>query len=323
MSMINCPECHREISDMAERCPNCGYPIARRPQVNTTVVNNAPQNGAKSTKKKDSTLSVLAAIFAIFTCTSFVGLILGLIDLGINKGDGKRHIGSYFAIVYFIVAMIGLASMVGKGTDKSSVSNVSTISNSTKEVSDASDTSNDDLASQMSIIEYSMENTIGDTYYILVVKNNSSQTVELNVNAIAKDGEGKTIGAASSSENAVGVGQEVCLLNYFDSVKDAKTFEYTLSAKKDKYYDSVYEDLSVEESKTDEKVVLTVTNTGSKADEFVEAYALFFKNGELTGYDSTYITDDDFEIKPGATISKELNCYQGYDDVKVYFSGRK
>lgn len=26
MALINCPECHREISDKAEGCPHCGYP---------------------------------------------------------------------------------------------------------------------------------------------------------------------------------------------------------------------------------------------------------------------------------------------------------
>ncbi|MEE0968052.1 MAG: zinc ribbon domain-containing protein [Clostridia bacterium] len=28
MSLINCPECNKEISDKAYSCPNCGYPIA-------------------------------------------------------------------------------------------------------------------------------------------------------------------------------------------------------------------------------------------------------------------------------------------------------
>lgn len=28
MSLINCPECHREISDNAKSCPHCGYPIS-------------------------------------------------------------------------------------------------------------------------------------------------------------------------------------------------------------------------------------------------------------------------------------------------------
>ena len=27
MALINCPECEKQISDKAESCPNCGYPI--------------------------------------------------------------------------------------------------------------------------------------------------------------------------------------------------------------------------------------------------------------------------------------------------------
>ena len=27
MALINCPECHREISDKAESCPHCGFPL--------------------------------------------------------------------------------------------------------------------------------------------------------------------------------------------------------------------------------------------------------------------------------------------------------
>ena len=34
MPLINCPECKKEISGAAEKCPNCGYPIrAKRPNL--------------------------------------------------------------------------------------------------------------------------------------------------------------------------------------------------------------------------------------------------------------------------------------------------
>jgi ribosomal protein L37E len=29
MSLINCPECGKEISDSAKKCPKCGYPISK------------------------------------------------------------------------------------------------------------------------------------------------------------------------------------------------------------------------------------------------------------------------------------------------------
>lgn len=33
MALIKCPECGKEISDAAESCPNCGYPIKGQQQI--------------------------------------------------------------------------------------------------------------------------------------------------------------------------------------------------------------------------------------------------------------------------------------------------
>lgn len=270
-------------------------------------------------------IGMLLSCVVIGVVPCVIGLILAIV--GLTQKDRKHGT----AIAGLVCSVIGIGIFLleifvigASGSDSSAVSNVSTISETSEAAEDSvSNAEHRDLASQMSISEYSMENTIGDTYYILIIKNNSSETVALNVNAVAKDSAGKTIGAASSSENAVESGQEVCLLNYFDGVTDAGTFEYTLSVKEEKYYDSVYSDLAVEESRTDEKVILTVTNNGNEPAKFVEAQALFFSGGELVYYGSTYIADDESEIKAGATIAEEIDCYKEYDDVKVYFSGRR
>lgn len=33
MALINCPECDKKISDQAEKCPNCAFPIKKTTQV--------------------------------------------------------------------------------------------------------------------------------------------------------------------------------------------------------------------------------------------------------------------------------------------------
>lgn len=33
MALINCPECNKEISDRAEACPQCGFPIAKKNEI--------------------------------------------------------------------------------------------------------------------------------------------------------------------------------------------------------------------------------------------------------------------------------------------------
>lgn len=188
---------------------------------------------------------------------------------------------------------------------------------------DTSELSGEELNKQIDVKEYHYINSIGSAQYFLVLKNNSNETISVTINATAKDAEGKLIGAATGSEDAIPSGYEVCVSCYFSDAENAESFEYMLDAKKDKNYKPVIQDLSFEESRTDEKVIISCTNNGDDAAEFVEATALFFLNGELVYSDSTYITDDDSEIKPGKTIIKEMTSYKEYDDVKIYLSGRK
>lgn len=235
----------------------------------------------------------------------------------------KKQGGIVKWIVVGVVVLILFGSCSGS-EDSDNSSTITGGSGSQSQINnDVDDAEEVDLASQMNVEEYYYENTIGDTLYFLIVTNNSKETVSIEVNSLAKDAEGKLIGATDTDEVAVGSGETVCLTNYFNGVEGATSFEYTMTVEKDQYYESVVNDLVIEESKTDKKVILTCTNNGDKAARFVEAYALFFSGGELIGYDSTYITDDDSEIKAGATISDELSYYKIYDDVKVFVHGRK
>lgn len=61
----------------------------------------------KKAKKKDSKLSIAAAITALFIFTIPIGFILAIVDLIKSKGDkSQRHLGSYFAIVSFVLFLI-------------------------------------------------------------------------------------------------------------------------------------------------------------------------------------------------------------------------
>lgn len=179
-----------------------------------------------------------------------------------------------------------------------------------------------DYAEQLTVVnEYSYENSYA-TYYFIIVRNDSNEILGIGDNAIAKDENGASVGATSTSEDAVSPGTEICLVNYFDETK-ATSFEYTLDASKEEYYGSIYNDIEVETNDAGNKVVITCTNKGDSPLLFVEAYALFFKDGNVVYYDSTYITDDDSEIKPGKTIASDIDSYEEYDDVKVFITGRK
>lgn len=82
----------------------------------------------KKAKKKDSKLSIAAAITALFIFTIPIGFILAIVDLIKSKGDkSQRHLGSYFAIVSFVLFLIVVFS---NGT-----SNNSNNANATKQAS--------------------------------------------------------------------------------------------------------------------------------------------------------------------------------------------
>lgn len=114
---IICPKCGREFMGQRDMCPVC-----KCPTVNDSGIDNsetARQERLRSLKSgnnvqqveiqevqiqdfenkgaKPSTLSVLALVFALLGCTSFIGTILAIIDLCIK--DGKKKVCSIIALV--------------------------------------------------------------------------------------------------------------------------------------------------------------------------------------------------------------------------------
>lgn len=145
---MNCNNCGNELSIAPEqvgtdskgipiyrriaRCPNCNavYDLDIQER---SVFNQQTQNteNEKSKKKKDSGISIAAAVLAFFTITAWLGAIFGIIDLIANRKDGKRHIGSWFAIIVGIIMIIISGS--GDDTEKGKVENSSTNNVSTVE----------------------------------------------------------------------------------------------------------------------------------------------------------------------------------------------
>ncbi len=189
---------------------------------------------------------------------------------------------------------------------------------------EASAASSDVSDSDFAVKEYLYENSIGDSLYFLVVKNNSSKTVGIDGNMTAYDANDNVIGAGSGSIDVLGPGEESIMNFYFSSVSGIDHVAYTMGYDTDPYYTSGLADLDVVQNINDKNVVVTVTNNGSEASKFLEAYALFLNSeGKVVGYNSTYITDGDSEIKPGATLSKQLDAYEAFETVEVYLTGRR
>lgn len=184
-----------------------------------------------------------------------------------------------------------------------------------------SDGTDEDISSQIEVTgEYFFTNSIDDTYYCLVVKNNSSSDADISVNVLAKDESGSSSGAESASIEAVAPGEEACLTCYLSSTK-ASSFEYDLTASAAEYYTSADTDLDFQFTDTGKSVVIECENIGTETANSVEAIALFLKDGKMVYYGSTYLVDDDFELKAGKSIAEDIECYEEYDSVKVFVHG--
>lgn len=74
MAMINCPECGKEISDKADKCPNCGCPIKENtPQpYQPVIVNNSTPE-----KKNGSCLKTVLIVIGVFIVIGIIGGIAG------------------------------------------------------------------------------------------------------------------------------------------------------------------------------------------------------------------------------------------------------
>lgn len=96
MAMITCPECGKEISSLAESCPNCGYVL---------VKNELPKirKSSLSEKKTNPAMGIIyivcglcTIIFGIFTIAIVIGIfgIIGgvvLLGMGTTQLNGTQN----------------------------------------------------------------------------------------------------------------------------------------------------------------------------------------------------------------------------------------
>lgn len=132
MALINCPECGKQISDKAQSCPNCGYPVSEIHGYTTDDLSDdlsdiefedqqqiytpTPELRPYEPEQETSVLSIIALILSSLGCTLIIGAIIAVIDL--NKHDGKKKgfsiaalvIGMVWSVLIFTIFLSSLSS---------------------------------------------------------------------------------------------------------------------------------------------------------------------------------------------------------------------
>lgn len=181
----------------------------------------------------------------------------------------------------------------------------------------------DSVTTSLMVNDYPYENMFA-TYHFFEVTNMSPYTIRLTINDTAKNSAGAIIGASKASEEDIPSGCTIFAKTFFNDVAGASSFDTSFQVTEESTYIPVLQGISVQTSNLGDKVTVTATNLGDKAAEFPEATAIFLKDGKVVYHGSDYLTDADSELKPGATISGQINAYsKDYDTVKVYLTARR
>ena len=179
-----------------------------------------------------------------------------------------------------------------------------------------------DYAAQLDKEEYTYDDGYGSTYHFIVLKNNSDQTLTIATNSVAYNGSGDKIGADSGHLDALGPKSEQLVIESFDNVSDVDHFDTTISASKAKWYEDATANIEVEADVLGDKVIITCTNNGDEPAQSVEGRVIFLKDGECVGFSTNYFMNEDGKLKPGESLTKQFDYYNGtFDEAKYYIAG--
>lgn len=106
MALINCPECNKEISDSARKCPHCGYPLKEEVE----VIYEKKKGFWSTGRLAVSIISFVLALFIIYQ-----GYMLTIAEALIGEEDGNGILGIGVALFIVLAAIIGLCTRNKRG----------------------------------------------------------------------------------------------------------------------------------------------------------------------------------------------------------------
>ena len=170
--------------------------------------------------------------------------------------------------------------------------------------------------------EYTFENDLEwYQYHYLVIRNNTSQNLDVRSNSAAFDGKGDMTGFAEGSFYALGPGCISVMYEAFEMEETPAHYETVLSSSQSRYPRSVLKDLTWKKTDLPQGASFEVTNSGSIPAKNVEGYALFFKDGTLVDVLIKAYEGAGGPIQAGSALTQSFTTDQAYDRVDFYLTG--
>lgn len=113
MALITCRECGKEISDQADKCPNCGYPTGTEQVKNTAPIKAEVihQKGIWSAGR----LSIGIISIVLFIFITFQSCAVGVSNALEDNGDTSGSNGFALAFFMLIAGIVGISTRNSKG----------------------------------------------------------------------------------------------------------------------------------------------------------------------------------------------------------------
>ncbi len=177
------------------------------------------------------------------------------------------------------------------------------------------------ITEQLAAEAYRLKSDLGGTHTFVIFENNSD--INLRLHAVIKfyNKHGTLVGTEEWEVPAVEKKTKRIINIYRSTTENYESMSCELTAKEDIFHECLTTKLSYETVWAKNKEIVSVTNN-SNVTAKVEGYALYFKKEELVDFASAYFWDDNYELKPGQTVTEEMERHhKDYDSVEFYFSG--
>lgn len=155
-------------------------------------------------------------------------------------------------------------------------------------------------------------------FIVFVVTNKSDTDCGLSVIVNFYDKDKNIVDCQDEEIEAVGAGETACVAVYANEKFDSYTYDFV--AEELTAYTPIAKDLKLTAKEIDPKIEYSVTNNSDKTACFTEVCTLFFKGNEIYDFDKSYVGDDNSEIAPGKTETKEVFNSNGTDRYEYYLN---